>query len=93
MSLFTVVDMSDCYWHKKLTDESSYLCTFNTPTGRMKFNRMPFGLCCSADVAQKMVQDNFGDLQGVIVVHDDIIVGASNAGEHDIRLEAVLQHA
>ena len=41
MVLFTVIDMTSCYWHKKPDEESSYLCTLNTPYGRYKFNRMP----------------------------------------------------
>ncbi|XP_046861263.1 uncharacterized protein LOC124454503 [Xenia sp. Carnegie-2017] len=55
--LFTVIDMTSCYWHKKLDEESSYLCTFNTPFGRYKFNRMLFGICSASDVAQKMVDE------------------------------------
>jgi len=38
MKIFTIIDMSNCYWHKKLDEESSNLCTFNTPFGRYKFN-------------------------------------------------------
>ena len=29
--VFSVVDMSNCYWHQKLTEESSFLCVFNSP--------------------------------------------------------------
>jgi len=29
--VFTVIDMADGYWNVKLTEKSSYLCTFNTP--------------------------------------------------------------
>ena len=37
--VFTVIDMADCYWHIKLDQPSSELCTFNTPYSRYKFNR------------------------------------------------------
>ena len=93
MKVFTVVDMSDCYWHKKLTEKSALLCTFNTPFGRMRFNRMPFGICCASDVAQKMVDGHFSDLPGVLPIHDDIIIGGKNTIEHDENLERVLQRA
>lgn len=82
--VFTVIDMSNCYWHKKLDEESSYLCAFNTPFGRYKFNRMPFGICSASDVAQKMVDDEFSDIPGALAVHDDIIVSGANIEEHDI---------
>lgn len=92
-TIFTVIDMSNCYWHKKLDEDSSYLCTFNTPFGRWKFNRMPFGVCSSADVAQRMVDDNFGDIPDVLAVHDDIIIAGKTLQEHDKALQLVLQRA
>ena len=91
--LFTVIDMSNCYWHKKLDEESSYLCAFNTPFGRYKFNCMPFGICSASDVAQQMVDDEFSDIPGALAVHDDIIVCGANEEEHDTALEKVLQRA
>ena len=91
--LFTVIDMSNCYWHKKLDEESSYLCTFNTPFGRYKFNRMPFGICVASDVAQRMVDDNLSDIPGVLAVHDDIIIAGKDTAEHDIALKQVLERA
>ncbi|XP_046850289.1 uncharacterized protein K02A2.6-like [Xenia sp. Carnegie-2017] len=91
--LFTVIDMTSCYWHKKLDEESPYLCTFNTPFGRYKFNRMPFGFCSASDVAQKMVDDNFSDIPGVLAVYDDIIIAAKDKEEHDKILIKVLDRA
>ena len=80
--ILTVIDMSHCYWHKKLDEESSYLCAFNTPFGRYKFNRMSFDICSAADVAQQMVDDEFSDIPGALAVHDDIIVPES---KQDLR--------
>ena len=91
--IFTVIDMSNCYWHKKLDEESSYLCTFNTPFGRFKFNRMPFGISVASDVAQKMVDEHFSDIPGVLAVHDDIIIAAQNLEEHDQALRSALIRA
>ena len=85
--------MSNCYWHKKLDEESSFLCTFTTPFGRYKFNRLPFGICVASDVAQRMVDDNFVDISGVIAVHDDIIIAGKDTAEHDSALEQVLERA
>lgn len=90
---FSVLDLSDCFWHKELTEESSLLCCFNTPFGRMKFNRLPFGISCASDVAQKMVNENFGDIENVTPVHDDLIIGGATQEEHDIALLKVLQRA
>ena len=83
--------MTNCYWHKKLDEESSLLCTFNTPFGRYKFNRLPFGICVASDVAQRMVDDNFSDISRVITVHDDIIIAGKDTEEHNNVLKQVLK--
>ena len=81
------------YWHQKLTAESSFLCTFNSPFGRFRFKRMPFGISCAGDVAQKMVEKHFGDMSGALPVFDDIIIGGKSAEEHDLILRKVLTRA
>ena len=42
--IFTVVDVKDGIWHVKLDEQSSYLTTFNTPYGRYRWLRLPFGV-------------------------------------------------
>ena len=66
---------------------------FNTPFGRYKFNRLPFGICVVSDVAPRMVDDNFSDISGVIAVHDDIIIAGKDTAEHDSALKQLLESA
>lgn len=91
--VFTVIDMKDGYWHVKLTDKSSYLCTFNTPWGRMRFRRMPFGILSASEVMQKRNVEAFGDIAGVQVIADDLIIAAATVEEHDQILRRVLERA
>ena len=91
--VFSVVDMSNCYWHQKLTEKSSFLCTFNSPCGRYRFKRMPFGISCAGEVAQKMVEKHFGDISGALPVVDDIIIGGKNEQEHNLTFRKVLTRA
>ncbi|GFX50424.1 hypothetical protein TNCV_339591 [Trichonephila clavipes] len=42
--IFSVVDLKDGFWHVPLDEVSSEICSFNTPFGRYKFNKMPFGI-------------------------------------------------
>ena len=49
---FSTVDATCGYWNVELDQESSYLTTFNSPFGRYRFLRMPFGLKMSQDVFQ-----------------------------------------
>nr|XP_047137473.1 uncharacterized protein K02A2.6-like [Hydra vulgaris] len=91
--VFTVIDMADCYWHIKLDEPSSELCTFNTPYGRYKFNRMPFCISCASDAAQEMIELNFGDIPNVLAIHDDLIIAAKTDTEHDKIFQQILQRA
>ena len=54
---------------------------------------MPFGICSASDVAQRMVDDNFSDIPGVLAVYDDIIIAARDKDEHDQNLIKVLDRA
>ena len=92
-TVFTVVDMSNCYWHQELNESSSYLCTFNSPSGRYRFKRMPFGISCASEVAKKMVEKHFGDIKGALPIFDDIIIGGKDIAEHDQVLRKVLSRA
>lgn len=51
---------------------------FNTPFGRYKFYRLPFGICVVSDVVPWIVDDNFSDISKVIAVHDDIIIASKD---------------
>ena len=43
----------------------------NTPFGRYRFKKLPFGLKCAAEVFEKQVEQLFGDLPGVAMYFDD----------------------
>lgn len=73
----------------RLDDPSPHLCTFNTPFGRYRFKRMPFGINSAAEVFQKKNEALFGDIDGVEVIFGDIIVAARDEKEHD---ESMVKH-
>ena len=47
---FTVLDATSGYWAMPLSKESSILTTFQTPYGRYRYLRMPFGICSAQEV-------------------------------------------
>ncbi|KAL0203677.1 hypothetical protein M9458_001695, partial [Cirrhinus mrigala] len=83
--LFTILDEKDGYWQIKLDEESADLCTFNTPWGKYRFHRMPFGI--------KSESESFGDIEGVFMVTDNMIIAAATKAEHDAILEKVMNRA
>ncbi len=71
---FSIIDARSGYWNIQLDHKSSIYTTFNSPHGRYRFLRLPFGLICAQDIFQKKVYETFGDLPGVTSIADDIIV-------------------
>ena len=71
---FSIVDARSGYWNIQLDHESSLYTTFNSPHGRYRFLRLPFGLICAQDIFQKKVDEAFGDLPGVTGIADDIVI-------------------
>lgn len=90
---FTIVDARKGYWHVPLDEESSYLPTFNTPFGRYRFRRLPFGLIVSQDVFQKQLDTAFEGLNGVTGIADDTFVYGSSEEEHDRNLTKLMERA
>eukprot|EP00057_Strongylocentrotus_purpuratus_P007672 XP_011662146.1 PREDICTED: uncharacterized protein K02A2.6-like [Strongylocentrotus purpuratus] len=95
--VFSKLDLKSGYLHCELDKESSYLTTINTPFGRYRWKRLPFGLKVSSEIFQKKLQQALAGLEGVECVADDIIVfgvGSTDEeaeGSHDQRLRALLQ--
>lgn len=92
-SFFSVLDLSSGFWHMELDGDSSNLTTFMTPFGRFKFNRVPFGLNCAPEMFQGKMVKLFGDLKGVMVYFDDIVVYADDEREHDKIMQEVIDRA
>lgn len=90
---FTKLDARSGYWQLKLDEPSSFLTTFNTPFGRYRFNRLPFGLNCAQDIFQRKMDELIEGLNGVTTLIDDTVVTGTTREEHDANLKAVLERA
>ena len=94
--LFTVLDVRQGFWHVVLSQESSYLTTFNTPFGRYRWKRLPFGIRSAPEVFQRRMHQLIEGLRGVEVIADDFcVVGYGEtddeaAVDHDRNLRAFL---
>ena len=74
-------------------DESSFKCTFNTPFGRFRYLRLPFGISSAPEVYHKIVHQLFEGLPGVDKSVDDVIVWGNTTEDHDETLQKVLEVA
>lgn len=90
---FTVLDFKDGYYQVELDVESSKLCSFSSPFGSYKFNRLPFGLSLAPEWFQKINEKYFGNIKGVIIYFDDLLIAAENEQEHDNIVKQVINKA
>ena len=88
--LFSKLDASAGYWQMKLDEPSSDLLAFNTPFGRYKFKRLPFGVHCASEIFSKRISELLNGLEGVAHIQDDIIIWGNGKEQHDNRLRLVL---
>ena len=94
-TVITVLDCSKGYWHQPLDDESSFLTTFNTKIGQLRFTVMPFGATVASDVFQRKLDSIFLNLENVMIVADDIVVRGYQEDEwyHDKAFTQLLETA
>ncbi|CAC5402113.1 unnamed protein product [Mytilus coruscus] len=86
--VFSVVDAKNGFWHVELDEESSLLTTFNTPFGRYRWLRMPFGLSSAPEEYQRRQDQTVEGLPGVRSIVDDSLI----YGEGDTEEEAIDDH-
>ena len=76
---FTVVDAKSGYGMVELDSESSLLTAFNTPWGKYKWLRLPFGLKVSSDVFQERLNSVLQGVKGITGRVDDVIARGAQA--------------
>ena len=91
--VFSKIDCTSGFWQLELDNESSKLCTFNTPFGRYRYLRLPFGIKCASELYQSKMSEMIEDIEGTEVIMDDILIWGTNLEEHDRRLKQVLDRA
>lgn len=91
--IFSTLDATSGYWQVLLDEYSSKLCTFNTPFGRYCCLRLPFRISSAPEVFQNRMIKIFGDILGVIIFVDNILIFAKTKEEHDEILKKVLDRA
>lgn len=88
---FSKLDASQGFHQLKLDKASSLLCTFNTPFGRYRFLRLPFGIRSAPEIFHKMMKFIIEGLDGVDIYIDDFIVYGETKEQHDERLKQLLE--
>ncbi len=90
---YSKLDASQGFWQLQLDEESSHLCTFNTPFGRYRYLRLPFGISSAPEVYHKTIHQIFESIDGVSTIADDIIIYGATREAHDNSLQKTLEIA
>ena len=86
---FSSLDACSGYWQLPVDDESSKLLTFNTPWGRYRFTRLPFGISPAPELYQREMDRLFEGIPVEIIV-DDFLIHGKDQSELDENLRRVL---
>ena len=95
--VFTVCDVKNGFWHVELDQQSSYLTTFQTPYGRYRYCRMPFGISPAPEYFQQRLHQALEKIPGVFIIADDILVAgcgetaAEAEKDHDMKMTQLLE--
>ena len=95
--VFTTVDVSEAFHTIVLDEESSLLATFQGPSGRYCYTRMPFGMASWPEEYQRRQHEFLDGLQGEINIADYIrVFGCGKIKEeadmdHDKNLTSLLE--
>lgn len=76
--IFSKLDFSCAYFHIPIAKESRYLTAFMTKKGAMQYTRLPFGINCAPEIFQRIMDETFGDIEGLIVYLDDLLIFAKD---------------
>ena len=90
---FTVLGAKSGYLQMKLVYESSLLTTMNTPLGRYRWLKLPFGIKSAPEMYQRAMDDMLEGIDHAHAVMDDILIAGRDIAHHDAILNEVLDRA
>ena len=78
------LDTNMVYYTIRLSPDSQDMTTIVTEFGKFRYNRLPMSICASGDTFQAKVDDLLGDIEGVNIYIDDILVLRNDIFENHI---------
>ena len=92
-TVFSKLDANHGYWSVSLDQESNMKTTFNSPFGRDRFPRLPFGLNESQDVFQERIDLILELCPDTLSIADDVGMFGRTEEEHNANLHQLMSAA
>ena len=93
-TVFTVLDAKSGYLQMKVDYESSLQTTMNTPIGRYRWLKLPFGIkSAGPEMYQRAMDEMLEGIEHAYAIMDGILVAGRDISHHDSVLEKVLYRA
>ena len=89
--VFTKLDLTQAYQQLKLDKQSQKYVVINTHKGLFRYTRLPFGVSSAPGIFQKVMETMLGNIPGVVVYLDDILISTSTEDQHYQSLGEVLK--
>ena len=93
LKYFSLLDTKLGYWHVPLDGESSFLTTFNTPWGKYRWLRLPFGQKVAGDVFQERINRVLKSVPNITGITEDILCHGNVEVTHDATVITLLETA
>ena len=91
--VFSKIDAKSGFLQIKLDYESSLLTTFNSPIGRYRWLRLPFGIKSAPEIYQRIMDEMLEDIDGARAIMDDILIAGKTPQEHNRIMRKVVERA
>ena len=89
----TTLDLKIGYYHIRLSDQASNLCTIILPQGNYKYKRLPMGICNSPDIFQEKMNEMDCGFEFIrSYIYDLSIITKGDWSDHLNKLEQVLKN-
>lgn len=89
--VFSKLDLASGYWQLSVDQSSRKYLRFETDKQQYQFKVMPFGITNAPSIFQKIMTNILKDIEGVVVLIDDIIVFSEDRTSNIKILKKVLK--
>ena len=90
-TIFSKLDFKTAFWQLELEPESRYLTVFHHNGHLYRYKRLTMGLKPAQGELNAALSPIFAHINGVHLIHDDLVIATTTEKQHSEALEAVMK--